>query len=513
MEYEDSNTVSPNYLAMLLRHKWFLVISIPPLIFISSVIVVLLPPVYQSIGVVLVETQQIPQDFVRATINSVVSERIEIIKQRVMTRQRLSAIADKYGLFADKKDSYPVSRIMQEMRDSTVVDLVNTGGNRSLVTIAFKVGFEARNPSVAQAVANDLITLFLSENIRSRTESASETTEFLESEADKLKTQLDATETLIVEFKQGNKDSLPEHLTLYMDILGRSEKQFQDLEREQRSLEEQQELLEVQLASIQDSSLEETPGQKKLSALKEQYASLNLNYQSNYPTLLELERQIEGLEASSASAIVPVSMFEIEVETKLVASRSQLEALLKQKEKSLQKMEDLEAQIIRVPEIERGLLALNRDHENTRTRYESTVSKRMEAEMAESLEQSRKAERFSIIEPPILPDKPIKPKRAQLLMAGLGASIFGPFGLVLLLGMTDQSVRGSKELRAIIGEAPLVMVPYISNSSEDRIQRRIFIYLAVALVLCGLGALAGVHFLYQPLDLLVYRVLGRFEFL
>ena len=41
-------------------------------------------------------------------------------------------------------------------------------------------------PEVANKVANELVTLFLDENIKQRTERASETTEFLTREADKL---------------------------------------------------------------------------------------------------------------------------------------------------------------------------------------------------------------------------------------------------------------------------------------------------------------------------------------
>lgn len=46
-------------------------------------------------------------------------------------------------------------------------------------TIAFKLTFENRKPEIAQRVANELVTLFLDENVKSRTERATETTEFL----------------------------------------------------------------------------------------------------------------------------------------------------------------------------------------------------------------------------------------------------------------------------------------------------------------------------------------------
>lgn len=52
--------------------------------------------------------------------------------------------------------------------------------------MAFNVSFEHRQAQVAKQVADDLVTLFLDENLKQRTERANETTEFLTQEANKL---------------------------------------------------------------------------------------------------------------------------------------------------------------------------------------------------------------------------------------------------------------------------------------------------------------------------------------
>ena len=99
MEEESSSLSIKDILLILFQRKWILMATITPLLAISSVTVVYLPPVYRSIGVVLVETQQIPENFVQAMIKSVVTERVEVIRQRVMTREKLTGIADKFELF------------------------------------------------------------------------------------------------------------------------------------------------------------------------------------------------------------------------------------------------------------------------------------------------------------------------------------------------------------------------------------------------------------------------------
>jgi succinoglycan biosynthesis transport protein ExoP len=63
------------------------------------VVVIAIPPVYQSTGTILVESQTIPTDLIPSTAASLIDERIEIIRQRVMTRENLFKIIEKYQAF------------------------------------------------------------------------------------------------------------------------------------------------------------------------------------------------------------------------------------------------------------------------------------------------------------------------------------------------------------------------------------------------------------------------------
>jgi len=56
---------------------------------------------------------------------------------------------------------------------------------------------------------------------------------------------------------------------------------------------------------------------------------------------------------------------------------------------------------------------LLRDQETARRKYEEIRSKQMSAQVAENLEDEQKAERFTLLEPPLAPDVPIKPNRKK----------------------------------------------------------------------------------------------------
>jgi len=202
----------------------------------SVLVAMSIPPVYESSGTILVESQQISPDLVAANNNTFADERIEVIRQRVMTREHLEAIIDKYNLFSSEIRRLSVTEKIDEMRNAITVSLVSAAvKGRGEVTIAFRVGFEHKQPEVATQVANELVTLFLDENIKQRTERASETTEFLTQEADKLRVELEILENRLADFKQAHSNALPEHQELRMNMLSRAETELKEVDRDYKA--------------------------------------------------------------------------------------------------------------------------------------------------------------------------------------------------------------------------------------------------------------------------------------
>jgi polysaccharide biosynthesis transport protein len=99
-------------------------------------------------------------------------------------------------------------------------------------------------------------------------------------------------------------------------------------------------------------------------------------------------------------------------------------------------------------------------------RYRELKGKQMEAEVGQQLEKERKGERFSLIDPPQLPEKPIKPNRIAILLLGFILSIGGGLGYALVAESVDASLRGSQSVTAALGTAPLAVIPYMQNSED-----------------------------------------------
>ena len=75
-EYEMSVN---DYIAILKHRAVLVIVSIAVIFAVSVLVAMYIPPVYQSSGTILVESQQISPDLVAANNNTFADERIEVI--------------------------------------------------------------------------------------------------------------------------------------------------------------------------------------------------------------------------------------------------------------------------------------------------------------------------------------------------------------------------------------------------------------------------------------------------
>ncbi len=517
-----------DYLSILKR-RWLQMLAVFIVILLVAVAAaIFLPPTYQSTGTILIESQQIPDDVVKATVTSYADERIEVIKQRVMTRDNLYRIIQKYNLYPKKIDSETTSTLIDDMRKSIYVIILNAdvqGGGKA--AIAFKVGFEYERPEIAHKVANEIVTLFLDENVKARTERATETTEFLTQEVETLKAELEGVENKVATFKQEHANSLPEHMEMYMSLLQRTESEIKELDRDYKSTQEELRYLDVELATSKANVRTNASGEviSPVSELEKAKAELERSlslYKETHPTIRALKRRIEALEkpveakteAKPDSKPVKIDiasdLVTAKVQAQIEAAKLRLSSLVQQRKSLEAKADQLQNQVTQSPQIERGLFTLMRDYENAKSKYEEVKSKQINAKIAENLEQDNKAERFSMLEPPFFPDKPTKPNRKKIVGLGLLAGLGGALGLAFLLEALDRRVRGVEALTALINMRPLVIIPYISTKSEIKRQKNFNKYLVLSILTVTGLLLLIIHFAFMPLDLLLIKISARF---
>lgn len=491
---------------------------------IFAAVAYLLPPKYKASATILVESQQIPTSLVQSTVASNAAERIRVIEQRLLTRATLLDIAAKHRVFADRPDMSP-SQIFEAMRDATTFELVNLGGRRGGNAIAFTVAFESSNPRVAAAVANELVTLILEQNVKLRTGRAAQTYEFFEQEVARLSDELQKIENEIVAFKKANRDSLPESLDYRRDRLALTQQRISLLERERANLLDEKRIL---AAGLEDPELLAqqldrplTENEKELRALERERARQRAILAESHPRIRALDARIAALRkivaeeqgaadgaaedagASGRNAIIRKVEQDIAVIDKRIANIEEEIAQLDREQ------HELERTISQTPSVEMALAGLNRRYAGLQAQYRDVQAKLASAATGEQLELKQQAERFEVIEQPSVPERPASPNRPLILLAGLGAGLGGGVALAFLIEFLNRRVRRPSEIVAALNIEPLAVIPLVRTAAEIRAQRRRRALVALGVIAATAGGLAALHFLYLPLDLLAERAIEK----
>lgn len=564
-----------------LRHRrTFLVVS--ALLVVATVALALgLPSTYMAGATILIEQQEIPQELVRSAVTSFADQRVQIISQRVMTTQNLLALVERYNLYPDIRFSKPREELLNKMRDDISMKLISAdvidprSGVPTRATIAFSVTYKSRSADLALKVADDLTSLYLNENLTSRTQRAEQTSSFFAEEASRQQARIMELDKKLSDFKQANQERLPELSQLNQQISERTELEVHDVENRIASLDSQKVLLEAQLAQISPSALVlSDSGQRilstedRLKVLKSQLASYKARYAPDHPDIVNTQREVDGLEKQVKSDdntsdiarqlqltkeelalargkyapdhpdVVRLTHAVGELERTIAASpaggvlvrerahsdnpayiqvRGQIDALSVDRESAVTKrnelkakLDDYERRLAQSPSVERQYRELARDLDSAQLKYQEIRSKQTEVQVSQNLETERKGERFTMIEPPLPPEKPISPNRFLILALGSVLSLAAGVGAAVLRNNFDQSVRGVQDMRALLSVAPLAAIPIIVTQADRKRHRRTVRYTWQG-TLAGLFGLAVlVHFLVRPLDVLWTVLLRRF---
>ena len=130
-----------------------------------------LPDLYRATATVLVETQQVSEEFVRSSVTSELGARIQRIRQEVMSRARLGQLITELDLYPDlRSKAVPFDAIVEQMRRDVGLELTgvdqHVGGRGP--TIAFAISYSGRDPETVARVANTIAAFYIDEHTRMR---------------------------------------------------------------------------------------------------------------------------------------------------------------------------------------------------------------------------------------------------------------------------------------------------------------------------------------------------------
>ena len=567
------------YVALLRRRRRLIVATGALLLVVSAALAFLWPAVYRSTATILIEEQEIPPDLVRSAIATYVDQRIETIKQQVLSRSTLWRMVDQYDLYKGLRRRSSTEEVLEKFTKDIQIEVMNVkvidkrSQNPTQATIAFTLAYDGESAGIAQKVANELTSLFLSENLKTRERHAHETTSFLKQESENLSRHIKELEEKLAKVKQRAGGALPELVQLNMSLMNQAQRELSDADRDIRSLRERKTYLEGELATLKPHTpIISASGERlldvdeRLKALRAQSASLTAYVKPDHPDLIKMKQELASLEketgisdgrdelskrlmaeramlddlrgrmhdahpdviraqevvaslerelqaatdrAAAPAHIKPENPAYINIESQLASTTASLQSLETARVELKRRMTEYAKRLETTPTIEPEYLDLIRDRENSVRKHQEITSRMMEAQVSAELEVQRKGERFSLINPPELPEKPSQPNRPAILLLGAMFALFGGVGLGVVADHVDGKIYTRDQLSHAMRNVPIVAVPYLPSDREmAALSRR-----RVAVSLSALGAMVVVvlilHLAWRPLDVVWYTILRK----
>ena len=512
-----------DYMDILKRRKWSLILPAFLIFAISAIIALVLPPIYQSTSTILIEEQEIPPNFVMGTVTGYAEQRLQTINQRIMSTSELLDIINRFDLYADLREKWTTEEIIEKMREGIKLETISADvvdrrtGNPTTATIAFTLAYEGEDPQKVYKVANVLASLYLEENLRVRKEQALGATTFLEKEMQEVKTDMLELEAKIAAFKEQHINELPELLKTNIQGLERSELGIERLENKIRTLKQQEGYLQTQLASIpRDSAHQE---KDRLEQLQMQLVYLKTRFSDEYPSIIKTKAEIAELERQAAnSQALPTTGEEVPPADNpiYVNLASQQSSTQREIQLSKQQIADLNKKrvayrkrIDATPRVEETYNALLIERNNTMAKYNELMQKYMAARLAHGLEKEQKGEHFTLIDPARLPEEPIKPNWPLIMLIGLVLGIGAGVGTASLRDFSDDSVRTAQGLALATSFRVLATIPEIVTRKDFSRRIKTRIALATGLIVTTISVVLVFHFLVMDLDIFWAKLLRR----
>lgn len=415
-----------------------------------------LPKRYQSTTLILVESEKVPESFVPRVATEDRSQRLWAIQPEILSRTRLERVLEETQPYPDITSK---TQAVETMRRAVSV---NVSGNEG-----FTLAFTHRDPHKAQQVTERIATLFIEETVKAREEQVSGAVDFLETQVAEARRELEQKDAALRRYKEARMGRLPEQLQTNIATASMLQR---DLQAVDESLFFAREKYEALTRSLQQPSgtVPGVPASAEVSELVElrrQLATLKARrYKDEHPDVESLRARIARLETQvgdftsgggevgadgSSGAREQLARVALEIKG-LEERRAALE----------RRMASVRANIEETPRTEQELATLTRDYDQLNENYIALLNKQLEAQMAGRLEQRWKGDRFRILDPASLPEKPIFPKPWLVLGLGVVFGLFVGLGVALAVEFFDPTVKDSEELQALQAYPLLACIPH-----------------------------------------------------
>jgi succinoglycan biosynthesis transport protein ExoP len=501
---------------LLSRRRWYIV-AMPVATLLATVAALYqLPNRYTSEATLFVVQQQVPLRYVTPTSSTDLADALPAMTQEVLSRNRLLDLVEEFDIYGSKRHRIAPEELVSLMRKDIGIEPLPPAPGRSQSN-AFRISFTTSTSSLAHRVTTRLTSLFIQENLKARETQARTTTGFLREHLESAKEKLAAQEGVLRDFKTKYLGELPEQQQGNLAILNGSQLQLQNISSSLDRAQQQRAYLESLVSQYRRvaSRGNAVPGgnvgpeaprpaspyqaaRAELARLQAERAKLLINFRSEYPDIVALDRAIartqrllNSLQPQSADTgesaqpkgnpvtqpqTVPAT--EAEEDSAIAQLRSQLESnrieivnLIKAEDNQKAVIAEYQSRLNLTPVREQELAGILRDYELSKQDYADLLGKEQQAQLAMSLEQQQGGQQFRLVDPPSLPALPSSPKRLKISFGAMGIGLALGLVAALLVELRAPVFYKEKQVSQRFAVPLVVALPLLLTEKDERRRR------------------------------------------
>jgi succinoglycan biosynthesis transport protein ExoP len=507
-----------DYFDMVRRHfTWILGPAFAGLV-IAFVVAFLWPDTYVSVATIRIVPPQVPASLVPTNVAQGMADRINSMYQQITSKSNLANMVNTYNLYPRERQRKPMEDVVEQMRRGINLGAITPiGGDGSRQMAAFAISFTYENRLLAQKVVQDLVSRFMTENTKQRTNQSILTTQFLKDQFDSAKRDLETLESKLVAYRANYQGRLPEQLAQNTMQVSMLEQRAANINNSLARVVQNRMLLESDLRTLknQKAAIAPTPENqvqrqrnaaidaqdREIYALENRLTLLRQQYKDTWPDVQATIAQLNtakavrekliarDLEEQPSDAAVKAATrrtdpgFDREqraVDGSILRLETQLKALTIEEQDYQKDLTNTERQIKEVqsrisaaPASEQQYADLIRDHALAKQKYEDMDHRRSSSEVSEELERRQQGETLELLDPASLPTTPTQPKRQMIIGAGFGIGLALGVALAGAREARDQTLKNLKDCRAYTQLLLLGSIPLLENDVVVRRRRRL----------------------------------------
>jgi polysaccharide chain length determinant protein (PEP-CTERM system associated) len=468
------------YLAMVVKRRYLFVIVALAIMSVFAWGGYLLPTKYEAKSTIFIEKTVIGELVKGIAISPSIEDKVRVLRYALLSRGLILRVMKDMDLDVKAKTPKQQELMIEDFQKRTEISVK---GND-----LFIVSMRDKDPRLATNYVNALVRRYLEENVSAKREESYGANRFLAEQLALFKEKLNKADEQVIMFrqKQGvavamDEEGIVGEIKVYKAQMDEARMRRNELASTLRTVK-------VQMRSVQPtvSILSTKGGGGSVQALENRIKMLLVSYTENYPEIVKLRAEIEAIKKQNKAPAAGVASEEM---TTVNPVYQQLEQAALQTEAEIQALNakigqlggliaERERELRDVPANKKRLADLEQERSTYKNMYAELQARAGVSEVSKQMEVEDKSASFRIVDPAVVPVKPVSPDRVKLILAGIFLGIVGGFGGVLLREALDSSIKDLHALKGL-GVTILAVIPKMTNAAEEletqRRDRKVFI--------------------------------------